>query len=68
MENGIIYLVQPRELLGTNGYKIGCSKNANLEQCYKGYKSGTRYLSIMECIDPFIVENIIKKNLKKNLN
>ena len=53
MNKGIIYLIQPVELVGTNRYKLGCSKNTNLERCKKGYKNGSRYLSIMECDEPF---------------
>mgnify|MGYP006090550431 CR=1 FL=1 len=41
---GIIYLIQPAELVGTNRYKIGCSKKPNLDRVKKGYKKGTRYL------------------------
>ena len=58
---GTIYLVQPCELVGTNRYKIGCSKNTNLERVKKGYKKGTRYICISECINPFILESKIKK-------
>jgi hypothetical protein len=59
MTIGIMYLVQPAELINTNKYKIGCSKKNNLDRCKKGYKNGTRFLSIMECIEPLILE---KKN------
>ena len=60
--SGIVYLVQPCELVGTNRYKIGISKNNSLNRCKNGYKNGTRYLSIMECEDVLILEkNIIKK-------
>jgi hypothetical protein len=60
MNRGIIYLIQPAELVGTNRYKFGCSSNPNLERCKKGYKNGSRYLCIMECINPFILEKKIK--------
>jgi len=59
--NGIIYLIQPAELVNTNRYKIGCSSNNNLDRLKKGYKNGTRFLNIMECIEPFKLEIIIKK-------
>jgi len=61
MNKGIIYLIQPAELINTNRYKIGCTKTPNLERCYKGYKKGSRYICIMECIDPLILENKIKE-------
>ena len=60
MNKGIIYLVQPAELVGTTRYKIGCSSKNTLERCNKGYKKGTRYLCIMECVNPFKLENHIK--------
>ncbi len=34
---GIIYLVQPTELIGTSRYKIGCSAKNDLERCKTGY-------------------------------
>jgi hypothetical protein len=61
MNKGIIYLIQPTELIGTNRYKIGCSKTPDLDRCKNGYKKGSRYLSIMECINPLELEKIIKK-------
>jgi hypothetical protein len=60
MQRGIIYLVQPAELVGTNRFKIGCSSKTDLKRCKNGYKNGTRYVLIMECNDPFILENLIK--------
>ncbi len=66
MNKGIIYLIQPSELVGTERYKIGCSRKNDLDRVKKGYKKGTRYLCIMECIDPFKLENIIKKNFNDN--
>jgi hypothetical protein len=61
MNRGIIYLIQPTELIGTYRYKIGCSENTELDRVKKGYKKGTRYIFIMECHDPFILEKQIKK-------
>jgi len=59
--SGIIYLVQPAELVGTNRYKIGCSSKNDLSRCKNGYKKGTRYISIMECLEPFSIESQIKR-------
>lgn len=69
MNKGIIYLIQPCELVGTNRYKIGCSKKPVLERCVFGYKKGSRYLCIMECIEPLKLENILKErfNIKFKL-
>lgn len=44
---GIIYLVQPCELIGTNRYKIGMSEKNNFSRL-KFYKAGSRYISIFE--------------------
>jgi hypothetical protein len=63
MDKGIIYFIQPSELVSTNRYKIGCSANNDLVRCKTGYKKGSRYLSlrVMECYYPFKLENIIKE-------
>lgn len=60
MNKGIIYLIQPAELIGTHRYKIGCSENTELDRVKKGYKKGTRYIIIMECNNPFVLEKKIK--------
>jgi hypothetical protein len=57
---GIIYLVQPSELIGTDHYKIGCSTNTDLEIISNFYKKDTSYLSIMECKNPFELKKKIK--------
>ncbi len=59
--SGIVYLVQPAELVGTNRYKIGCSSKNDLSRCKNGYKTGTRYIHIMECTEPFNIESVIKQ-------
>jgi hypothetical protein len=59
-EKGIIYLIQPAELVGTERYKIGCSSKTSLERCQNGYKKGSRFLNIMECSDPFGLEKRLK--------
>ena len=55
MNTGIIYFIQPTELIGTNRYKIGCSENTELDRVKKGYKKGTRYIFIIECNNPFVL-------------
>lgn len=59
--SGIIYLVQPAELVGTKRYKIGCSKKTTLDRVKNGYKKGTRYLHIAECDEPHKTEEKIKE-------
>jgi len=65
MNKGIIYLIQPSELVGTSRYKIGMSNNPDLERCKNGYKKGSRYLCIMECHNPIILEKNIKNEFNK---
>lgn len=57
---GIIYLVQPAELVGSNKYKIGCSNKPSLHRFKNGYKKGTRYLYIGEVSNPMVLEKLIK--------
>jgi hypothetical protein len=63
--HGIIYLIQPAELVNTNKFKFGCSKSATLDRCTKGYKKGSRYLHISECTHPIKLENMIKKEFNE---
>lgn len=56
---GIVYFVQPAELVGTSRYKIGCSGEPTLKRCLN-YLSGTRYICVMECSDPLAVETELK--------
>jgi hypothetical protein len=61
IKNGIIYLVQPAELVGvTNRYKIGMSNKQGLKRCLS-YKTGTRYLCIMEQTNVYELEKKIKQ-------
>lgn len=59
--SGIIYLIQPAELLNTDRYKIGMSSKKNLDRIKKGYKKGTKWISINEVNNPLDMENTIKK-------
>ena len=65
IEKGIIYLIQPCELLETNHYKIGCSVKQGLNRIKNGYKRGTKILHVAECKNPFELEGIIKKEFNK---
>ena len=64
INKGIIYLVQPPELVGINRYKIGMSNNLNLNRCKNRYKKGSRYICIMECMNA----SILKEKIKKEFN
>lgn len=57
---GIVYLVQPAELVGTARYKVGYSSKPNLSRLTSGYKCGTRYLIVCECSDALEVETELK--------
>ena len=59
-KNGIVYLVQPEELIDTNRYKIGCSSKTSIERL-KTYKKGMNCILVAKCIEPFIVEKEIIK-------
>lgn len=63
-KTGLIYLVQPAELVGTQRFKIGCSSTNRLDRV-KSYRKGTRYLHISECENPLKLEKIIKESFNK---
>lgn len=65
---GIIYLIQPAELVGTNRVKIGCSTKSNLDRIKNGYKNGTKYICIQECYEPFKIEKKLKDVFLNNFN
>ena len=60
---GIVYFIQPAELVGTNRYKVGCSSKDDLSRL-KTYKTGTRMLMILQCNDPFTLEQRVIKQFK----
>ena len=64
MTKGIIYLIQPVLLVGSNKYKLGCSTSPTLNRCIKGYLKGSRYITINECYDSLFVEKILIKKFK----
>jgi hypothetical protein len=47
MVKGIVYIIQPAELIGTKVYKIGMSNEKSLSRCASGYKVGTRYRKVL---------------------
>ena len=61
---GLIYLVQPAELVGTNRYKIGCSGKDDLSRILS-YKKNTKYLLISSSDNYSELENILKNEFKK---
>merc|ERR1712031_34847 len=65
MGMGIIYLLQPAELCGTNRHKIGCSNKDSLERVLS-YKKGTRVLFVSNSkyysqIEKLLIEQFNKK-------
>jgi hypothetical protein len=63
-EAGIVYFVQPCELIGTDRYKIGCSSKSTLDRCIS-YHKGTRFININEVKNPFVLETKIKEEFFK---
>ena len=59
-----IYLIQPKEYIGTGTCKVGMSRKNDLQRV-KSYGIGTRYLCIMECEDPFVLEKQIIKEFNE---
>lgn len=37
---GIVYLIQPAGLVGTNRFKPGCSAKNTIDRCIDGYRKG----------------------------
>ena len=67
MEMGIVYFIQPAQLLKTNRYKVGASGENNLSRI-KAYLKGTRPICIAETTKPFIVEKELLKVFKRKFN
>jgi hypothetical protein len=57
---GIVYLIQPVELLGTNRYKLGCSSKYTIERLQTGYRKGYKCENIKKCYKPFEIEKQLK--------
>ena len=62
---GIIYLVQPAELIGTDRYKIGYSANKDLSRL-KAYRKGLRHICVHECFEPKMLEDEIKEKFNEH--
>ena len=61
MSEGIVYLIQPSELVGTERYKLGCS-GKSCTQRLSAYKKGTRVLCVNLVKKPFFVEKKLKES------
>ena len=64
LSKGIVYLVQPVVLIGTNRYKIGYSGQNDLKRVLS-YGKGSRYLVIKEHNNPAALEKKIIKLFKE---
>jgi len=62
---GIVYLIQPCELVGTNRYKLGCSESPTLERVKNGYKKGTHIICVIQTDDPYDTESALLDEFKK---
>lgn len=58
---GIVYLIQPIELVGTDRYKIGCSTKSDLSRITTGYNKGTIPNLVEVVDDPYFVETLLKQ-------
>jgi len=64
---GILYFIQPAELVGTNRFKVGCSTKNDLSRV-KTYKAGTRMIMILQCEDPFLLEQKVLVEFKNQFH
>lgn len=58
---GIVYLIQPSELVGTERYKLGCSGKSSTQRL-NAYKKGTRVLCVNLVKKPYFVEKKLKES------
>ena len=65
---GIVYLVQPTELIGTNRYKVGCSLKDDLTRINTGYHKGTTPHLIEKVDNPFEVEKAILQCFRQHFD
>ena len=56
---GIVYLIQPAELVDTDRYKVGCSRETSLKRIITGYNDKTRVILVEDVDEPFAVEKTI---------
>ena len=52
---GLLYFIQPAELVGTTRYKIGRSSKNDLSRL-RAYRAGTRMIMILECENDVEIE------------
>lgn len=52
---GLLYFIQPAELVGTTRYKIGRSSKNDLSRL-RAYRMGTRMIMIVECENDVQIE------------
>jgi len=63
MTKGIIYLIQPPELIDTNQYKIGCLRNHDIKKL-----EGSRIICMIECDNQYKVKYYIKEDMTNKFN
>lgn len=62
---GIVYLIQPEELLGTNRYKIGCSSFNDTRRIQDGYHKYTEIHCVIHVRDYLAYERLLKMVFRK---
>jgi hypothetical protein len=65
---GIVYLIQPGTVVGTNRYKVGASSNSSVLRIHKGYLKNTKVICIFGSDDPYTLENLIIQKFRKEFN
>jgi hypothetical protein len=55
---GLLYFIQPAELVGTTRYKIGRSSKNDLSRL-RAYRTGTRMILILECENDIQIEAML---------
>lgn len=62
---GMVYFTQPDGYIGTNVYKIGCSRKPDLSRCIEGYGKNSELITFSQCIEPFKLESKIKQKFNQ---
>lgn len=62
-----VYLLQPKEFIGTNGYKIGISSKEDLNRL-QSYGRGTEYIQFFKCDEYMSAEKELIKTLNDSEN
>ena len=65
---GVVYLIQPPELKGTDRYKVGCSHDDGVSRITNGYNRTTTTFLVEHVDDPFEVETRIVRTFAERFH